>query len=223
LEAPEESVVEPGQTVLFAVSVEGGLGLLALALGWLLGSNPVASLEWTWAALGWGLLATIPPLAAMLWCTHSSLPSCRRLTGIVRDHLLRFFAQCTPLDLAGISIAAGIGEELLFRGLLQALLASWLGIWAGLILASLLFGLLHFITPAYALFASLMGAYLGALWLWSDNLLAPLVTHAVYDFVTLLYLLSLRQPVKAEIDDAESPASAHASSAQERDESKLRG
>jgi membrane protease YdiL (CAAX protease family) len=46
-----------------------------------------------------------------------------------------------------------------------------------------------------------MGAYLGCVWLYADqNLLVIVVTHALYDFVVLLWLL--RGPGAAEALDA---------------------
>jgi membrane protease YdiL (CAAX protease family) len=97
-----------------------------------------------------------------------------------------------------ISLAAGVGEELLFRGLLQAAIADWLHPWAGLGIASLVFGLAHSITRTYAVLATLLGAYLGGLWLACDNLLAPMITHALYDFLALLYLIGTNQTENAE-------------------------
>ena len=44
-------------------------------------------------------------------------------------------------------------------------------------------------TKTYALIATLIGAYLGILWIAIGNLLAPIATHAVYDFVALAYFL----------------------------------
>ena len=78
---------------------------------------------------------------------------------------------------------------MLFRGLIQGALGRWLGPGPGLALASLCFVLLHPITPAYVVIASLMGAYLGGVWLASGNLLVVIVAHALYDFVALLILL----------------------------------
>jgi membrane protease YdiL (CAAX protease family) len=78
---------------------------------------------------------------------------------------------------------------MLFRGVLQGALQHALGLAAGLLLASALFGLLHFITLTYAVFATVLGAYLGWLWMVTDNLLVPTVAHAAYDFAALLYLL----------------------------------
>jgi membrane protease YdiL (CAAX protease family) len=102
------------------------------------------------------------------------------------------------LDLALVSISAGVGEELLFRGFLQAAIADWTNPWIALAIASLLFGLAHFITPMYAVLATLLGAYLGGLWLACDNLLAPIVTHALYDFLALVYLLRRPRRVRSQ-------------------------
>ena len=50
-------------------------------------------------------------------------------------------------------LSAGVGEEMLFRGVLQASISSWLGCAWGLVLASLLFGLLHPISLTYMVIA----------------------------------------------------------------------
>ena len=88
---------------------------------------------------------------------------------------------------------------MLFRGVLQEEFAGWVhgsqGVVFGLLLASLLFGLLHCITPSYAPFAGLTGLYLGGLWLATHNLLVPIAAHGVYDFLALVYLTRVRRPV----------------------------
>jgi len=66
------------------------------------------------------------------------------------------------LQLLVISALAGIGEEALFRGVVQAAIGQWSGLpWLGLLVASVLFGLAHMITATYAVVAALIGAYLG--------------------------------------------------------------
>ena len=112
-----------------------------------------------------------------------------RLNRAVDELLVPLFAQCSPTQLALVSAFAGIGEELFFRGLLQPLLIGWLGVIAGLCLASLIFGLLHAVTPAYAIVATLVGAYLGWIALATGNLLGPMIAHSLYDFVALVYLI----------------------------------
>ena len=44
-------------------------------------------------------------------------------------------------------------------------------------------------TRPYAVVAGLVGVYLGWLQMVSGHLLAPIVAHATYDFVALMYLL----------------------------------
>ena len=63
-----------------------------------------------------------------------------------------------------------------------------------LALASLLFAAAHLITWTYALIVAFIGAYLGLLLIWTGNLLTPMITHAVYDFIALVYFLRLYRP-----------------------------
>jgi membrane protease YdiL (CAAX protease family) len=53
---------------------------------------------------------------------------------------------------------------------------------------SVVFGLAHLITPLYGVLAALVSVYLGWLFLEYENLVVPMVTHAMYDFVALVYL-----------------------------------
>lgn len=116
-----------------------------------------------------------------------------RLNAVVDQFLIPLFAGCTVIQLASISFVAGIGEELLFRGVLQPLLIAWLGLAAGLILASAVFGLMHAVTPTYAVLAGLIGAYFGWFALARGNLLGPIIAHGLYDFVALIYLTRRRK------------------------------
>lgn len=106
------------------------------------------------------------------------------------ESLLRpLFGKWSILQLAIISLCAGISEEAFFRGAIQGSLAERVGVITALVLASGLFGAFHLITWTYAIIAALIGAYLGLLWIWTGNLLTPMITHAVYDFVALVYFL----------------------------------
>lgn len=103
------------------------------------------------------------------------------------------------VQLAVIAAMAGLGEEMIFRGVVQAALANWLGDgagpWIALLAAAVLFGLLHTVTPTYALLAGLIGLYLGWLWMVTDNLLVPVVVHGLDDFVALVYLVKTRPAI----------------------------
>jgi membrane protease YdiL (CAAX protease family) len=175
-----------------AVLFEGGLAALAWGLAWLLDLPVEEQLRWDWEAAGLGAAACVPMLALFWACLHVPLPGLERIRGLSRDMIRPLFAPCSLGELAVISALAGLGEEMLFRGVLQAVLGDWLGTWSGLLLAAAAFGLAHAITPTYAVLAGLMGAYLGALWLLTGGLVAPAVAHGVYDFVALVYLTRAR-------------------------------
>jgi hypothetical protein len=178
---------------------EGALVLVALGAGWLLGIDPLESMRWSMedlpalgAAAGWGLLAALPMVVGMLVADRLPIGPLGELKRLARETVLPLFRRSNIGQLAMISLLAGLGEELLFRGLLQAGLANWIGGWPGLIVglaaASVSFGFCHAVRPVYALFAALVGAYFGLLFIWTGNLAAPIVTHAVYDFAALTYL-----------------------------------
>ncbi len=171
-----------------AAAFEGGLLLLAFALGWALGTPPFAHLRPAWSGLLWGALATVPTLVALRWSLQSDWSPLRRLREVAHRTIVPIFAGCTTLDLGLIALMAGVAEEAFFRGVVQTALAERFDPTLGLVLASVLFGVMHLITPAYALLAALAGAYLGVLLIAFDNLLVPVVVHGLYDGVALVYL-----------------------------------
>lgn len=167
--------------------------LLLAALGAALLERPLWSqFAGTGRDLWIGTVATVPALAAFYLAQRSTWPPLARLREVLDEVLPQWFAGCSWPQLALLSVLAGVGEEALFRGLLQGWLTDTLGVGLGLLLASVAFGLCHALTPAYAVAATLMGAYLGGLYLWSGSLLAPALTHALYDFAALLWLLRPR-------------------------------
>ena len=70
----------------------------------------------------------------------------------------------------------------------------------GLAVTSVLFGLLHPISFTYIVIAGLLGLYLGVVWIVNGNLLAVMVTHALYDFAVLGYLIRVQHRDDAEPD-----------------------
>lgn len=87
-----------------------------------------------------------------------------------------------------LGAAAGIGEEMLFRGVMQFELGARLGSEVVAVgLTSIVFGALHAVTPLYAGLAGMASVYFGWLYLVTGNLVVPIVTHAFYDWAALLY------------------------------------
>ena len=185
---------------LIAVLVEGGLGIVAVAIGWFIGSPPLSALMHDvadparlLARIALGGAAAVPLFLGLIAIEDCQWRPLRRLRELVISQLVPLFRPLSASQLLALSVAAGVGEELLFRGWLQASLTAWcgppLGTLVGLVTASLLFGLCHCLTPTYAGLAMAVSLYLGALFLLTGSLTAPIVTHAAYDFAALLYLV----------------------------------
>ena len=174
----------------FAVgcAIESLLLVVAAAIAWLADVPLLGDLHWSATDCGVGLLATAPMLALFGWGLGSSsapLVNIRRSLEALRPLLGRW----SVLQLLAISALAGLCEEVLFRAVLQGALTSAAGVWVGLAAASLLFGCAHLITLTYGIAATIIGLYLGGLWLLSGNLLVPVVAHAAYDGIALIYFL----------------------------------
>jgi membrane protease YdiL (CAAX protease family) len=185
---------DQGRVVVAAVLFEAGLAPLALLIGRLLGRSPLEGFTWSIRDAFLGLLAALPMYALFRLLMRWPIGPLERLKRFFAEALTPLLGSRPDSDLALISIAAGLGEEMLFRGVLQAVLARWLGTWEGLAAASLLFGLLHPISTTYVVVAGLLGAYLGAVWILSGNLLVVVIAHAVCDYLALRALFRDRVP-----------------------------
>jgi uncharacterized protein len=174
--------------VRLALAGEAGLLLLAWALGRRLGISPLEEIRPSVGAFLWGVAATLPLGLGLAWMLTTRWSPIRRLVALVTEQIGPTLAACSMGELALLAVAAGVSEEMLFRGVVQTGLAGAVPAWLALIAASAAFGLVHFASPAYAAVAGVMGVYLGTLLLVQGNLLAPIVTHTLYDFVALLYV-----------------------------------
>lgn len=192
---PEPSQALPtarSPIVPIGLAVELGLGALAVLLGRWLHIRPERTLAWTASGVAAGVLGTLPLLALLALGLRSLWGPLVRIRELLRLEILPLFRGASTLELALLAAAAGIGEELLFRGLIQGGLDRWMSVVPAAIAASLAFGLAHPITPAYSILVTVVGFYLGLLWAWTGDLAAPVVAHALYDFVALLVLLRSR-------------------------------
>jgi membrane protease YdiL (CAAX protease family) len=129
------------------------------------------------------IVGSVPPLALFFFIVSKKAAQLSLLKGmrkIVLNDVRNIFSHSRLIDLIMISLAAGIAEELLFRGVLQ--------IKFGIVPSSILFGLVHFISPLYMIIAAGMGFYLGAFLYMYNNLMIPVMIHFLYDLGALVYL-----------------------------------
>jgi membrane protease YdiL (CAAX protease family) len=181
--------------VKLAVLFESGLIVVAFGICCLFDVKPVAYFTWSVADIGWGILLAIPMFGLFLLGWRFPFGPLRPMKQFLLEALGPPLAACRWYDLAAIAAVAGVSEELLFRGVLYPLTGRWV--------SGVLFGLAHFITPLYALLAGLAGLALGDLMERTNNLLAPMVAHGVYDFLAFVAVARSvrRQPPISDPDE----------------------
>ena len=179
--------------ILWALGFELGLGWLGWFLArWL--EIPLGSqIDPTWPALFQGLAATVPMFGLLVIFSRSSWPPLVELRRQVEQLLGMLFRHCGLGEMALLALGAGVGEELLFRGVLQPFFGSWTSPEVAVLLAGLLFGLAHAVSATYFVLASLAGMYMGWLAWTCGNLVPPMLAHGLYDFLALWYLRRLKE------------------------------
>ncbi|MCX7084046.1 MAG: type II CAAX endopeptidase family protein [Methylococcales bacterium] len=170
---------------------EASLTLVAVVLGMIANINPFENLHFSELAIVYGVLGTAPLFMMFLsleQVRHTSVSS-------IKDLLLKTLGPGLHkyhwTDLLILASIAGFSEELLFRGVIQPWIEHAWGAVTGLVVSNLIFGLVHAVTPLYAVLATLVGIYLGlALDVMGDrNLLVPVIIHGLYDFLAFLALM----------------------------------
>ena len=193
--------------VRFAASFEAGLALAAVLLGAATGIRPAVVPDGRSLAIG--IAATLPLVAFYLVATRVPLLPMRRIYDLLLATLGRPLAQCRWHELALLAALAGVGEELLFRGVLQPWIGR-LGVTAGWIGANLLFGLAHAVTPTYFVLATAIGFYLSAVQSAAQgNLAAAIIAHGLYDWFAFVQVAkAYRRSHPEVVDIREEPSDA---------------
>lgn len=177
---------------LVGATFEGALIVVAFVGAFITQTPLLTQLRGTWQDVVAALIVTAAMIPFAFLTRAARSGPLARIREIIEQHLVPLFGNCTWDELLALALLAGVGEELLFRGWLQVWLTGYMGPIGALVTASVLFGAVHAVTRAYAVLATLIGALLGALLIWSDGVLAPILVHALYDFVALLVLLRRR-------------------------------
>jgi membrane protease YdiL (CAAX protease family) len=181
--------------LLMVFAFEGGALFLAVILAKYLGISLLPLSKNPAKDIAIGIIGTVLPFAFFLFSLSpraDKFNALVELKKIVLSEVRVIFRNCSLNDLIVISLLAGIGEEFLFRGVVQVKF--------GIVIASIIFGLLHFVSPAYAIVTTVMGFYLGVVFQQSGGLLAPVIIHFLYDLAALVYLRYFVKAVEVEED-----------------------
>ena len=160
-----------------AFAALGGRGDLEALIPWTIQDAGIALLFGV--SVGFGVVA-LSRVAA------NSFPWAAALTE-------EFRALVGDLNHREVLIAAAlssVGEEVLFRGVLQPALGLWI--------AAAIFGILH-IGPnrrfiPWTIMAFAAGLIFGGMFMWSGSLLAPILAHFTVNYLNLRYLAQGNAP-----------------------------
>lgn len=171
-----------------ALVFQGGIGLIGLIAIWLF------DIPLQWDGLSAFEVVVYGALGAT--GTYLSLLLVTQIPGLFPDNLARqmrglynFARSYSWPMLVVLSVLAGVGEELLFRGAAQGWLMQHTGPWTAVLASSVLFGLVHYVSFTYFLVASGLGLVLGAAYYLSGSMGLVMIWHALYDVLALYCLL----------------------------------
>lgn len=139
------------------------------------------------ALLGWTSVGTAVALALMVVFRAVSLR-----IGLVDSRLLCDLLPRTDGErrlFAWLSLAAGVGEEVAYRGYGLTLLAGVIGPWPAAVLTSLVFGAMHTYQGVLGVLrTTLLGLWMAAIFLWSGSLWPAVLTHTLLDLIAGIWL-----------------------------------
>jgi len=130
---------------------------------------------------------------AMAAATYLLYPVFARLLPFIATDTASLYAsfRAPPPVVASLALIPVIlGEELVWRGVVQTALVRRLGPWPGVTLAALAYALAHapLGSPVLVVVALLCGMIWGALRVASASLVPSLLAHLVWDILVLLWL-----------------------------------
>jgi membrane protease YdiL (CAAX protease family) len=145
-------------------------------------------------------LAAMCVLLAMSTALAEIAPPFKEIKELFQRFLIPQIREIPPWGLALMALGAGVGEEALFRGWLQTWIIQQsalvpgtspeLAVAAGVVVASVVFGAAHSVTPSYFVFATAAGALFGIEYL-DLGLPAAAATHTIYDFIAFIAIIKV--------------------------------
>ena len=184
--------------LLITLVTEGGLYFLGLMLMNSAQLELRSVFNVSWKAILYAILLTLPMFVTLFLIERTNIKSIVDLKKEMDEKVLPIFSGTNLFDLAFIAFFAGVGEELFFRGWMQVVLADRFGLVVGIFITSLVFGFLHYLSSAYAVYAFITSIYLGIIYHLTGNVFIVMAIHAVYDFVALVYLVRKSKDVSSE-------------------------
>ena len=191
-EVVEDLVIERTQAYLTSGVSILVLGLLSLGLGLQTLGRDRLGLQLHAGHIAYDALWTVALVVAGLM-TFGVFLLIRRRTGSVENQIIRDLMPVTLTDkglFTGLSLCAGFGEELTYRGYaISALTMATGSVLFALLSTSAAFGVLHSYQGRLGMVRTgLVGLLMGAVFIRTGSLWPPMIAHAFIDLVAGLVL-----------------------------------
>lgn len=165
---------------------------LVLVAVWFVIGRDVATLGlspsfagWQWLGLGLGAAAVVALLIQQRVVLRSPDQLAKLRDGMGDLEALAPHDDREERLFMGVSLTAGICEELLYRGMLLAALTPLLGTWGAVFAGAAVFGLGHAYQGRMGILKTgLVGLAMGALTVLSGSLFAAMAVHTVVDMTS---------------------------------------
>lgn len=179
-----------------AVAFYGVMVVLAWILGaWWLGLDLLVWHEGWWETTLWLDAVLGAGLGLVTVVTSRVLEHTTEWARVLGEEFRKLLGDLTPFQVLVFAVTSGIGEEVFFRGFLQQALSDvvFTNEWIGLVVASLVFGLIH-VGPdrekflPWTIMAVVLGFLFGLLYMYTGNIIGPVVAHFTINFFNLLHI-----------------------------------
>jgi len=167
-------------------------GALGMLFWWMQQQRPVEPLFLNWQISGWPLLLAGLAIAgafALIIQTKrtendpAELAKIRESVGDLEAMVPHTQQEVTTFNV--LAVSAGICEEIMYRSVLQAILASLFGWWLAVLISGVIFGLAHaYQGPLGIAKTGLLGMLLSVLTIFTGTLIPAILLHVVADLTS---------------------------------------
>ena len=198
---PEETAaphwLDEPRNVAMLILLQGAVFFgIGLAIWYGSGRDPTAFLSWQAGDLAVAALTGGALIGSMLAIARA-FPGFVAWAAGQQRFLFAHGRRYRPLHILLLSIAAGVGEEALFRGGLQTFAADHVPAWAAILAVSLLFTAVHLGSRGVAAFIFAYSAAFGLVYHATGSLLGVMLAHTAFDIwaIALIQRELVRQGV----------------------------
>eukprot|EP00210_Caulerpa_lentillifera_P008587 g8191.t1 len=202
----EDDTISPGMMMTASSAFYGAMTLAAIALGNISGIKVLDSVVSPVDITGTVIWLTPMILSLLITVTYTDqIPQLKRIRRILETSFLPYLSKLPPWGPLVLAVGAGVGEEAFFRGWLQPLTISTLSTLPGntptlfgVFFTSVFFGLCHYVTETYFIWATIFGTLFGIESI-QFGLPAAMLTHALYDWCAFIFIQETWKTTKTKI------------------------